>query len=92
MSPHEYDNILYTDLLIKIEGFNERLDYELDLVRNSAFASYISGNLDPKKMAKTVDSFWPKDKKGAGPKVTDKKRARLAEALKKYNEHGKTGD
>ena len=93
MTPHEYDNILYPDLLIKMEGFNERLEYELDLVRNSAFSSYISGNLDPKKMAKSVDAFWPKSKKVlTDKKVTAPKRNRLAQAIRKYNEHAKTAD
>lgn len=92
MAPHEYDNILYPDLLLKLEGFADRLDYELDLVRNSAFSAYISGNLDPKKMAKSVDAFWPKGPKAAPEKrIDDQKRMRLGAALKKYREqHAKT--
>lgn len=89
MTPYDYDTILYPDLLLKMEGFTDRMEYELDITRNASFASYISGNLDPKKMAKSVNEFWPKDTK-KGPhdkKISDAKRDRLARAIRKYNEN-----
>lgn len=71
MSVEEYNNILYADLTAKLEGFLERQEYELDIVRNATFAIYRVEGTDVKSRAKTVDEFWPKGDSGKGNK--DKK-------------------
>lgn len=91
MTPKEYDCILYTDLIAKMDGFRERLIHEENIMRNVAFSAYIAPHLNPKKMAKKIDTFWPMSGGNTNTKkVTDEKRARLKAFLQKQN-NGKTG-
>lgn len=87
MTPKEYNEILYCDLMLKIEGFqNRRRDDEYRL-RKVGFSAYVAPHLNPKKMAKKEDAYWPIDTNKAGEKaVGDDKRARIAAALKKQRE------
>lgn len=91
MPPEEYDNILYRDLIFKMEGFKDKLDYEEEIFRNMAYSSYIAPNLNPKKMAKSIDKFWPMRGKGGtdNKKVTNSKRDAIRAALNEMNS-GKT--
>lgn len=85
MGAKEYDCISYYNLLFKIEGFQARLEYELNITRQHAFSSYIAPHLDPKKLRNvTIDKFWPTGKQAAGDtkKIPDAKRERIAKALK----------
>lgn len=86
MSPKEYDTILYRDLLMKLDGFKDRLEYEENLTRRAAFAAYLAPHLNPKKLAKKLDDFWPLNGKGDVKKVTmAEKRKAIREALKEMN-------
>lgn len=50
-------------------------------LRELSWVTYISSNLDPKKMAKNIEQFWPlKPKK----RVSDKAKQALIEAQLKY--------
>lgn len=76
---------------LRIKGAERRIRYELDIARQVAFASYISGNLNPKGMHRTVDAFWPVggDKKQKKLEISDEVRNALAEAIRKQKEtHG----
>lgn len=74
MGSVEYDNILYCDLLLKVEGFAKRMDHEENMVRTAAFSSYIAPHLNVKKMAKTLEAFWPMKKGTDTKKVSDARR------------------
>ena len=71
--------MLYPDLLLKMEGYSDRLKREEYLLRKVGFSSYIGPHLDPKKMAKSEDKYWPIDKgEGKSEKmVTEEKRNRI---------------
>lgn len=77
MSVKEYNEILYPDLLAKIEGFQNRRQIEEDMLRRVGFSAQIGSHLDPKLMPKTKQAYWPMrgDKKQDGYKFQDKKEA-----------------
>lgn len=89
MTLKEYDIILYRDLIFKMNGFKMKLDYEEEIFRNMAYSSYIAPHLNPKKMAKNIDKFWPMNtgngEKTPNKKVSDEKRKAIQEALKNMN-------
>lgn len=83
MSVYEYHTILYPDLLFKIEGFRQRMKHEEEIQRNIAYSAYIAPHLNPKKLAKTIDAFWPMDdgKQKNTKKISDDRRAAIKAAL-----------
>lgn len=93
MSEREYECISYYSLLFKIEGFQNKLEYDLNIQRQAAFAGYIAPHLDPKKLRNiTIDKFWPMPGSGAGKtdnkKISDEKRSRIASNLKRLKTNG----
>src|SRR5690606_37179058 len=89
MGIREYYDMLYPDLLLKMEGFSDRLKREEYLLRKVGFSAYIGAHLDPKKMAKSEDKYWPMDKGDGNPKekmVTDEKRRRIRAMIQKERE------
>ena len=93
MSVYEYHTILYPDLLFKIEGFRQKLKNEEEIQRNVAFAAYIAPHLNPKKLAKTIDAFWPMDdgKAKSSKKISEERRAAIKAALQEMNKKDKDG-
>ena len=85
MTLSEYNNTTYSDLMRKIDGFNERLKTNLSLKRHHAWITYISPHLDPKKMSKSIDEFWPQSPENAtsSKKIDDEKRQRIKAFLEK---------
>lgn len=83
MGVYEYNTILYHELMLKMEGFDQRLQNEEDIYRTVAFSAYIGSHLNPKKLPKNVKEFWPLKRDVATKKVTDEKRAAMREALKR---------
>lgn len=85
MTLSEYNNTTYSDLMRKVEGFNERLKTNLSIKRHLAWITYISPHLDPKKMSKTIDEFWPQSPENRKPskKIDDAKRQRIKAFLEK---------
>lgn len=88
MTPQEYDTILYRDLVPKLEGFKERLEYGETINRKVAYSSYIGPHLNPKRIPE-IDKFWPigdsKNKKGKNQVSLAEKRAAIAEYFKAQN-------
>lgn len=94
MSPKEYDTILYRDLMLKMQGFKDRLNYEEDITRRLAFTVYRAPHLNPKKLAKSIDAFWPKpgsEKNTDNKKISDAKRQAVREELQR-RKNGETGN
>lgn len=92
MSPAEYDNILYRDLVLKLEGFKERLLREEFIFRKVAYSAYLGPSVDAKDPSKkNIDKFWPIDivdeTKKRKEAITPEKRAAIREALKEMNEN-----
>lgn len=82
----EYDTILYKDLVLKMEGYKDRLDYGEAISRKVAYSSYIGPHLNPKKIPK-IDKFWPigdEKKDGAGVSLAQKREA-IKEFLQAQN-------
>lgn len=78
MSVKEYNEILYPDLLLKIEGFQNRREYDEKMLRKIGFSAYIAPNLDPKRMSKSESTYWPMigdRKEKQGYQFQDKKEA-----------------
>lgn len=90
MSVQEYDTILYCDLILKIEGFADKMQSEEELIRNVAYSAYIAPHIDRRKMAKNIEAFWSIKKKGDTKKVSDAKREAIRLELKRINleKHG----
>lgn len=85
MDVREYDNILYRDLMAKLEGFKDRLDYEESIYRKIAQSAFIGPHLKGATASKTFEEFWPGKKKGDHKKVTNERRRAIKEALKQMN-------
>ena len=87
MDSEVYYNTLYTDLLLKIEGYQSRRKHEEYMWRKIGFSALTSGGLAPKGM--TAEKYWPidKDKKSGVPEFDSKKEA-FKELLKQVH-HGK---
>lgn len=86
MSVSEYNNILYRDLMLKIEGHKIRQKERERHYRSIAFSAYIAPHLDRKKLNNiSEEKFWPIDSldKNAKPqkKISDEKRAAIRKAL-----------
>lgn len=83
MSHKEYDTILYCDLVLKLEGYKDRLLHEEKIQRLVAYSSYIAPHLNPKKMATNIGKFWHIEEVGKadGKKVSDEKRAAIKQAI-----------
>lgn len=91
MTPREYDCILYVDLIAKMEGFNDRMRWEEGIMRKVAFSAYVAPHVNPKKMPRKIETFWPMSGGNTNTKkITDERRERLKLALKRYND-GKAG-
>lgn len=88
MTLHEYNNITYSDLIRKIDGFNERVRTNVALKRYQLWVTYIAPHLDPKKMAKTIDDLMPMPGEDNQPKqkVDEAKRNRLRAYLAAKNQ------
>lgn len=93
MTPSEYDNILYRDLVLKLEGFKDRLDSEELILRRVAYSAYLGPSVDAKDPTKkNIDKFWPVSIKGgkkSKENITPEKRAAIREALKEMNANRK---
>lgn len=92
MSLSDYNNITYSDLMLKIDGFNSRRKQDEYWYRKIAFSSYISGSIQLKQKDLDIDKFWAIDDKEEkkveqGDSLTEK-RKRMQEALKKRKENG----
>lgn len=89
MTPDEYSNITYADLMRKVDGFNERVKTNINLRRHQAWITYIAPHLDPKKMSKSIEDFWPLSTNdadnGSKKKIDDDKRARIKAFLERRN-------
>lgn len=93
MSAQEFDNMLYRDFILKMEGFKQRQEYEENIYRTVAFSAYIAPHLNPKKLAVNIDKFWPMKKAGADTKkVSDAKRRAIRLALQQDQELKATKD
>lgn len=90
MSSREYYLTSYHDIMLKMEGFKNRLDHDENIMRHVAFYAFKGPQVDPKGQPKTVAKFWPMqndiDKKADS--IADK-RARIKAALQKRKENGK---
>lgn len=86
MSIDEYNNITYADLMRKIDGFNKRVKANISMQRHLTWTTYIAPHLDPKKMAKSIDDFWPLEEKREVKKIDDSKRERIRLYLQRKNE------
>lgn len=87
MTETEYNNITYANLMRKVNGFNDRVKVNISMKRHLSWVTYISPHLDPKKMAKTIDEFWPQAGSGGGQKKIDaEKRQRIQVYLQQRNE------
>lgn len=93
MAPAEYDNILYRDLMYKLEGFKNRIDMQELLLRQVAYSAYISDNVPAKHPTKKdIQKFWPvdealtKDAEAGRAKISKASRALLKEAVRKLQE------
>lgn len=77
MSVREYDDILYPDLLLKIEGFRKRRDEDLRILRRIGYSALKGSHLEPKSMPKSEKEYFPltTDKKDEQYKFQDKKEA-----------------
>lgn len=94
MSPKEYDVILYRDLMFKMDGFKDRLNFEEEVIRRLAYTTYRAPHLNPKKLANNIDAFWPKPGgtgKSDNKKISDAKRKAVREELQKRR-NGQTGN
>lgn len=62
MSVREYNTIMYPDLLCKIKGFRDRMNYEERVMRKVGFSALISASIvGSKSMPKTEQEYWPID-------------------------------
>lgn len=59
MSPRDYDCITYYDLMNKIQGFKMLQDRQESFFRKLGWTAYIAPHLDPKKMDKNPNQYWP---------------------------------
>lgn len=92
MTPAEYDNILYRDLIIKLEGFKDRLDREELIFRKVAYSAYLGPSVDGKDPSKkNIEKFWPMEildeTKKRKEALSKEKREAIREALKEMNEN-----
>ncbi|NGM63508.1 hypothetical protein G5B30_16485 [Sphingobacterium sp. SGG-5] len=76
-----YYNMLYPDLLLKIEGYQSRRKHEEYMWRKIGFSALTSGGLAPKGL--TEEKYWPIDKdKTSGVPEFDNKKEAFKELLK----------
>lgn len=85
MSVREYNNMLYRDFILKMQGYKERQEYEEEISRTIAFSAYIAPHLNVKKMAKNIEKFWPMKKGGDTKKISDARRKAIQKALREDN-------
>lgn len=87
MTENEYNNTTYSNLMLKVGGFNDRVKVNISMKRHLSWITYIAPHLNPKKMAKTIDEFWPlaSDSEGSKKKIDDAKRVRIQEFLSQRN-------
>lgn len=71
MSSHEYDCITFYDLMLKIEGYNDKRKDELTRQRLCAFFAYIAPHVKLKKNTRPTDLYkLPWDEENETGKTT----------------------
>lgn len=59
MSLRDYNNITYSDLMIKIDGFQDREQYTESMFRRVGYSARIAPHVHPKDTPKTEAKYWP---------------------------------
>lgn len=59
MTPEQYDNILYCDLLAKIRGYKKKLEYEALQMRRVGEMAMLGGRLTYAKKMPEGSEIWP---------------------------------
>ena len=73
----------WAEFRIRLHGFKRENERKLYNMREMAWVTYISPHLDPKKMKKSKEAFWPIHKKS--PKIeAERMKATMERAMKEY--------
>lgn len=80
----------WAEFRIRLHGFRREQERELMQFRELTWITYISPHLDPKKMKKSIDQFWPikKGRKKVSEEMIERMKKVTAEYLAKKKENG----
>lgn len=59
MTVSEYNRITYRDLMLKIDGFQDREQYTESMFRMVGFSAQTGSHVRPKDQPKTLNAYWP---------------------------------
>ena len=79
----------WAEFRIRLHGFKRDIKRKDMSLRELAWITYISPHLDPKKMKKSKDAFWPIEKKNP---VSDKAIEMMKAATLEYLKQKKAKD
>lgn len=76
---YEYvKRMTWAEFLIRLHGFKRQQERDVSMLRELAWVVYTAPHQDPKKMKKSIDTFWPMKKKA----VSKTKRELMIEKFK----------
>lgn len=80
----------WAEFRIRLHGFHREQKRNQYDMREMAWVNYIAPHLDPKKMKKSKEAFWPMRKKSERSQA-EKMKERMEQAMIEYQKNKRDG-